>query len=83
MIIWTIITGVLIIRVDRTKFDVITHQTVKVHRDRSFAGPRQGLTVQEDQQIHLIIPYSFVSIHVVTPNTFSNSLLRVINRQSV
>ena len=43
MIIWTIITGVLIIRVDRTKFDVITHQTVKVHRDRSFAGPRQGL----------------------------------------
>ena len=41
MIIWTIITGVLIIRVDRTKFDVITHQTVKVHRDRIFAGPHQ------------------------------------------
>ena len=37
---WTIYVGVLIICVDRTKFDVTTRQTVKVHRDRRvFSSP--------------------------------------------
>ena len=35
-VLWTIFKGVLIIRVDRTNFDVVTRQIEKVHRGRSF-----------------------------------------------
>ena len=35
---WTMYIGVLIMGVGRTNFDVITRQTVKVHRDRIFSG---------------------------------------------
>ena len=40
---WTMYIGVLIMGVGRTNFDVITRQTVKVHRDRILVGMDQEL----------------------------------------
>ena len=44
---WTMYIGVLIMGVGRTNFDVITRQTIKVHRDRIFSGygPRSCVVV--------------------------------------
>ena len=49
-VLWTIFKGVLIIRVDRTNFDVVTRQIEKVHRGRCFPrGDREfGLTASFD-----------------------------------
>ena len=40
---WTISKGVLIIRVDRTNFDVVTRQVEKVHQDRIYTPGDQEI----------------------------------------
>ena len=46
-VLWTIFKGVLIIRVDRTNFDVVTRQIEKVHRGRSFPPGDQEIRKRE------------------------------------
>ena len=55
---WTIFKGVLIIRVNRTNFDVVTRQIVKVHRDRIFTAV---LGTKESEIVSCYSPSFFTS----------------------